>query len=394
MIINRPQISIENDLAYYRVSVESVAGKEILWYTIPSEHAELLSDSSDGALVALLMPAMEKGEDIFVDGTVSERLLHNLSGPLQEILQLQLPFLKKISITVKEINENRTIPPKGVATGFSGGVDSSSVLYNYCSEDTSPGYRITHLLFNNVGSHGKKGEPLFEKRYKELASAAESLGLPFLKINSNLDSFYNRRIDFLATHNLRNGSVPLMLQNGIGRFMYASAYDFPQVAIGPGDDSICGEPILVPYLSTETLDAISTGNEFTRVEKTLQVMTLPQSREVLSVCISEDDDNRYVNCGSCSKCLRTLATLDIAGCIEDYASMFDLKPYGRQKKRYFARLLSSNDPYMREIVEFAKEKGYRFPISSHIIKGTGFFPFKSLLKRVSRKFKARFKKKH
>jgi hypothetical protein len=392
--ISTPQISIENNLAYYRIPVESSAGTEILWYSLGAEHADLLSDSSDAALVALLMPAMEKGEDIHVDGAVSERLLHNLSGPLQELIRQQLPFMKKIDIKVKDTNTKPIPSPTGVATGFSGGIDSYSVLSQYSRPDTAPGFKITHLLFNNVGSHGRNGDQLFQKRFKELSSIAENLGLPFLQINSNLDSFYNKKINFPKTHTLRNVSVALMLQKVIKRYLYASGFHFSNILLGSQVIEALIDTATAPYLITESLDTMCIGSEFTRVEKTLQVMTLPQSREVLSVCISEDDDNRYVNCGSCSKCLRTLATLDIAGCIEDYASMFDLKPYGRQKKRYFARLLSSNDPYMREIVEFAKEKGYRFPISSHIIKGTGFFPFKSLLKRVSRKFKARFKKKH
>jgi hypothetical protein len=393
MKISTPQISIENDLAYFRVSVESSAGKEILWYTIPAEHAELLSDSSDGALVALLMPAMEKGEDIYVDGTVSERLLHNLSGPLQEILQLQLPFLKKISITVKEINENRTIPPKGVATGFSGGIDSSSVLYNYCSEDTSPGYRITHLLFNNVGSHGKKGEQLFEKRYKELSSAAESLGFPFLKINSNLESFYNKRIDFPATHTLRNGSVPLMLQNGIGRYFYASGLHFLNVDLGPRSSISRGDAVILPYLSTETLDFMSIGAEFTRVEKALQVTKIPQSRESLSVCHNENNLSGYRNCGTCVKCLKILTTLDIAGCMEDYGTAFNLNAYKSQKTLHIAELLSLKDPYTKEILQFAKDRGYRFPMLSCLINASGFFVFKRLLKRVLKKFKGLFRKK-
>src|SRR5690606_21978448 len=117
------------------------------------KYGELVSDRSDAALVALLIPAMVLGEDIYLDGEVSEKLLYNLSYRVQKIVKSLIPRLTIVKIYPSKINSNQ-FNAKGVATGFSAGIDSFSVLADHYYHSTSQNYTITHLLFNNVGSHG------------------------------------------------------------------------------------------------------------------------------------------------------------------------------------------------------------------------------------------------
>ncbi|MEM9246786.1 MAG: hypothetical protein AAGA67_13760, partial [Cyanobacteria bacterium P01_F01_bin.153] len=55
--------------------------------SFPEQHGDLVSDRADGALAALLFPAMARGEDIHIEGTLSERLYYNLSGRCQALLR-------------------------------------------------------------------------------------------------------------------------------------------------------------------------------------------------------------------------------------------------------------------------------------------------------------------
>ena len=181
MKISKTQIIQRNKKIIFQVNVESIKGNSILWYSLNEAHSHLVSNSSDAFLVALLIPAMELGEDIHIEGSISERLLFNLSGGFQKLLQNIIPRLNHVKIFAEDTSSRQTQPANGVATGFSGGIDSFSVLADHFYSKIPQKFRITHLLFNNVGSHGHGpgGERLFQDRYERLVPAAETIGLPF-----------------------------------------------------------------------------------------------------------------------------------------------------------------------------------------------------------------------
>jgi len=387
MKISKPQIVQENKLIIYRVGVESIKGNETLWYSLHESFGDFLSNSCDAPLVALLLPAMAIGEDIHINGMISERLLYNLSGPFQRLLQHVIPSLRHVKIHPEGVWRGKADPAPGVATGFSGGIDSYCVLADHYYSNILEQFKVTHLLFNNVGSHGSGGERLFRERYNRLLPVAELLGLPFLIINSNLDSFYGKRLGFQQTHTLRNASVALLLQGGIGRYMYASGFNYSDAFVGPTYDIAHSDTITLPLLSTDTLDAFSVGSEYTRVEKTLHVAEVHESYRTLDVCVNAHNTGGYTNCSMCWKCLRTLVTFEIAGYLDRYSTSFDLNAYKSQRNKYLAKLLGSHDPLLRELVQFAKERNFSFPISSRGINATGFYQMARLSYRVMRKLK-------
>lgn len=387
MRIGKPQITCENKQIFYRVSVESVKGNATLWYSLHESFGDLVSTSCDAPLVALLIPAMATGEDIHIDGKISEKLLYNLTRPYQRLLQHVLPTLRQVKINANDIFTGQVGRASGVATGFSGGIDSYCVLADHYFSKVGDGFKITHLLFNNVGSHGRGGEMLFKERYKRLLPSAERMGLPFLMINTNMEAFYGKGFDFQKTHTPRNASVALLLQGGIGRYMYASAYRYPDLYIGPASSMAYSDGISLPILSTETLDIFSSGSEYTRVEKTLRVSEVAESYNSLDVCVNANYNGGYTNCSHCRKCLRTLATLEIAGLIERYASSFDLDVYGGHRILYYAKLLSNRAPLHSEIIQFAKQRRYSWPILSRLIQP--FYIATNVVERRLQKVKPR-----
>ncbi|ABL00356.1 hypothetical protein [Pelobacter propionicus] len=367
MILSTPDIVQRENQVFHQVTVESPKGSSFLWYSVEEPFGGLLSHSCDAALVGLLIPAMACGEDIHIRGAVSERLLYNLSGPCQSVLRYVMPRLRPIRVTADTLSPSLTPRPAGVATGFSGGIDSYCVLADNLGADTLPGFRITHLLFNNVGSHGKDNERMFHARFEHLAPSARRLGLPFVKVDSNLGSFFGNGLGFTKTHTFRNASVALLLQGGIGRYLYASAFNYQNVFVGLAREIAYTDSISLPLLSTDTLDAFSAGSEYTRVEKTVRVADFAESYGTLDVCINSHQRGTVTNCSACPKCLRTLATLDIAGLLERYSAVFDLEAYRRQKNVYFAELLAIRNPFHREIIAFARRRGYPLPIASRIL---------------------------
>lgn len=360
MKIGPPELVQADGALVYQVAVNGADGERRLWYQVDAEYGGMVSDRSDAALAALLVPAMARGEDIELTAPVSEQLYHNLAGRYQRILELTNPRLARIQVHAQHLRPS-VEGGQGVATGFSSGVDSFCVLADHHYAPVSPGFRLTHLLHNNVGSHGIGGEALFQERHEQARAGAQRIGLPLIAVNSNVDAFYEDRpgLTFPQTHTPRNVSVALLLQRGLGRFLYASAYSDKQILQG-GDLGSSGgtDPFTLPLLSTEGLTAMSVGGEYSRIEKTLRVAEVPDSWDMLDVCAAP---RRAGNCSRCWKCMRTMLTLELAGMLERYEPVFDLPTYRQHRTEYLAWLTRQQGALERELLDFVRERGYPLP---------------------------------
>jgi hypothetical protein len=122
------------------------------------------------------------------------------------------------------------------------------------------------------------------------------------------------------------------------------------------------DSVSLPLLSTEVVGVFSAGSEYTRLEKTLRVADIEDSYQTLDVCVQEE---KAGNCSTCWKCMRTLLTLEIAGLLDRYKHSFDLQAYRSHHERYIAEVLKSrHDPMLRDVVSFAKKRGFEFPLTA------------------------------
>jgi hypothetical protein len=352
--ISKPVIQYHNDQTRYEVQTDQGP----LWFSVQAEFSDFISSNSDAALAGLLIPAMLRGENIEIEGNVSARLHYNLNGRMQALVRSVLPELKRVRITASSLTTSEA-RPRGVATGFSGGIDSYCVIADHLLTDCNPHYRLTHLLYNDVGAHGAPGK--FDFYFDKISKAAAPLGLPIIKVASNLTDFYPTSPTFQQTHTLRNAAVALLLQGGIGKFLYASAYQFSDQKFAPSNDIGFTDAAGVQFLSTESLDAFSVGSEHSRVGKTLIVSQHPETYQTLDVCTSEDHSR---NCSACFKCMRTMLTLEIAGRLQFYCDAFDLEKYQSHRAWYIGHVLAADDPFSREIAGFMRRENFPIPLAS------------------------------
>lgn len=368
MKVTGPTVTVDRDIAVWQCQVTLKDGRSRpLFYSVPSEHRDLLTDRIDAALVGLIIPAMDRGEDLHLEGPVSVDLLHQVQTDYAYLLTLLYDTPGEVKVSSEEV-ASMTAPASGVATGFSGGVDSFSTLADHYFSNIPDSLRISHLLFNNVGSHGLGGERLFRQRYERLIPVAEKLNLPFIPVNSNLDSF--NEYGFELNEPPRNASVPLLLQQGIGRFLHSSAYPYPEVGVHSGSlhAATHADPITLPLLSTSRVRMFPAGVRYTRSEKTMQIAELPLTHTSLDVCVSLGrSDSGPPNCSACWKCLRTLLTLEIGGVLDRYEAVFDLDIYRRRREWYMASVLASRDSLSRDILAFARARGFSFPSSARAL---------------------------
>lgn len=355
-LVTRRPYRLRDDEGNVRVVAE-VEDAPALWFSVPPEAEALLGARADHVAVALLLPAMRYGRDLRIGGVVTDSLLHRLNHDLQSLVRDIHPGYRRIVVSADE-----TAPagpaPSGVATGFSGGVDSFATLTEYAHSAAVPdSLRVTHLLSNNVGAHGDGGRELWRRRFEGLHPVARDLGLPFIPVDSNIEEHYPR-MGFQETVVLRNAAVVHLLGGGIGRSYHASEGPFRSIRIPPphGDIGLAGGLIL-PLLSTTALTMESTSSGSSRIERTLALVGAPYAR-YLDVCIDTDPE-RVGNCSACWKCMRTMLTLEIASRLDDFVpAVFTRTPYEQRRSAYYAQIMSSIEPNDIEVVEFGDRHGW------------------------------------
>ena len=367
MKIHRPELINDGENVKIQCYFEYAEGSDFLWYSLDKKYSKyLVTEKLDGFLIGLLIFAMKKGEDIYLDWPVSEKLFFNLSNYYIKILAITTS-LKPVKIYPSSLDNGTSYPSENaVATGFSGGVDSFCTIYERLFKKNIPeSYKITHFIFNNAGSHGEfdivHGRKLFNERYEMLKSFPEEIDKDFIKIDSNISDILN--INFELTNTPRNLSAVLLLQKLFSKYYYASSYNYLDCFVGASDTATSfSDPITLSLLSTETLEFIPDGSQYTRVEKTEIIADFNYAHKYLNVCFHEGE-----NCSVCSKCGRTLLTLEILGKIEKFKNVFNLDKYNLFRNGYIINLLKKKETALnKEILDFAKSKNYSFPIKNKI----------------------------
>ncbi|GAA1799151.1 hypothetical protein [Agromyces neolithicus] len=331
-----------------------------LWFRLPEEHAPLVTDRADPAVIGLLIPAMHAAEPMHVSGPVTDELAHNLTHGYQHILETVIRGLRRVNVDATNTTPGGE-PARGVGTGFSAGVDSYAVLAEHFFQPVPQDLRVTHLTFFNVGSHtsGERGRSVFRSHRDRLVPVAQEIGLPFIPVDSNLDDFYGFT-NFQQTNGPRNLSAASLLQAGLGRYYLAGSVSFPNITVRRLHDTAFSEPISMPLLATRQFRPISHGDQYTRVEKTLMVADIPVARTSLNVCTNPLPDGG--NCSHCPKCARTELTLEISNRLEEFRVVFDIAAYRKSRTSFMDWVVTQRSSVLAgEIREQARRAGFRLP---------------------------------
>jgi hypothetical protein len=354
-----------------------------LWYSVPERYADYaVTDRYDAFVIAMLPLAMRNKEDLVVKGAVSEKLFYSLACHYIRILPMANSRYGEIAIVPDSLigSAGRLSSAGGVACGFSGGVDSLYTVKLHTSGSVPPSYRLTHLLFNNVGAHGQKdlalAHQLFEERLAILSPFAGEMGLEMVRVNSNLDQTLPG-ISFTETHTLRNVSVALLLQKLMSKFLYSSGVVISEQGLKGGINRRVRRYRVKRYhdfldsqtvhlLSTESTDCILVGAEMGRIEKLEALKDYPLAQKYLNVCTST-----VTNCCACKKCLQTLAILEAIGGLEKFSAVFDLQEYARHRTKnvIFDILGRPGDITYERLVNYRRRKGLSYPLPHRIAGG-------------------------
>ena len=371
MIIRTPHKDFANGELIVRATIAYNNTEEECFYSVPEKFAEFAdTESSNCFMVGLLYPALRYGEDIHVEGKVSARLLYNLNHYLIPMMAMCDSRIHRIKVTAAETDSKGCPEAEAVGTGFSGGIDSFTTIYEHFAQPTPVGFRLTHLFFFNVGAHGipknegdlKVIERQFHARYKKLKPFTEEVGLDFITVNSDVHKFHPWGHLEVAT--FATVSAVMFLQRGVQRYYIASSgHTYVQLWHFLGEH---GRPdaierlnmLLLPWLSTESLELVDDGTMYDRSQKTALIADYAPVAKYLNVCYGHDSLD--TNCSVCIKCLRTLLTLEILGKLDVFGGVFDLEKYRREaRRRFIAETIVSEkrNLFSGHLMELARERG-------------------------------------
>ena len=284
--------------------ISALVGPYPIWYRVSSEYSIAPNDATC-FLSSALVPAMLIGRDITVDPEyfISQNLMDNLDR-IQEIFTCWNPIFKKISVQAR----TKTLNSSGVncSAFFSGGVDGSYTLLKH--KDILENLILINGFDFNMDSNTWRN--MVERNQK----IAKMMGKNLITIETNLKEFTAHfGLSRFANYGATLASVAQLLNV---RDIYLSAALTYEYIIPDGS-----HPLLDPLWSTETCKLHHTGLESDRMKKVELVKNVPEVLSNLWVCW---EDPR-VNCGTCSKCIRTYIALKLSN-IDDFPFQQAIRP--------------------------------------------------------------------
>lgn len=334
--IKQPKVVSDSVSATLEVVISISEERSKIWFKVEKKYEEYLCyERSDAFVIAVLNYAMRNKHDIVCEAPISEDLYYNIDKYLIDAIKSYNNDFYRPIITASVAS--KPLPCAGaVGTGISCGVDSLHALA--CQTELKfKKHNITHLTFNNVGSHGEgeKADILFNKRLVYPKKFAEEYGFELVISDSNLMNVVQQ--DHFKTHTYSSMFAVYCLQKLYSVYYYSSAgFKYHEFTFEDREKICCAsyEFISLPLFSTHNLRIYSEGEGLSRLTKLKDVVNYSPSYKYLNVCLKESH-----NCGKCEKCIRTLLGLDALGQLDKYKDVFDIKYYRKHKSWYLQKML-------------------------------------------------------
>jgi len=281
-----------------------VGGREV-WIEAPGALAP--APRGEMFLAIGLFLAMARREDLVVDPALP--LCPELSARLPHIIAIIRQWNPELGAPRIEARQEPVAAQPGlVFTSFSGGVDSTYTFHRHRDS-------ITHLLVTNCFDEAGATEP-FEALVKKVAAFADEHAKAVLPIATNA-----RRVceaqgmswDYL------HGPFLCLTAAAFGPAQYFIPSSFSVRQLKPWGS----HPLLDPMWSTATTRIVHDGIEVPRTEKIRALSRDPALLRYLQVCWY----SKINNCGTCTKCTRTLLVLRELGVTD--APFPDVDPTAR-----------------------------------------------------------------
>ena len=370
IIIGKPYIERDSNNGRIRLCSEITdEEKRTLYYEVSPEYEDyLVVENSDAFVLGLLHHAMNVGKRIICEIGVTEQLLFQLKNYYIPIIASNMPDLQAIDIDAKVLSPIDKLY-NGVITGNSGGVDSFYTIMKY--KELSDGYKLTHLLFNNISTEDSDEDRIrsvYERSIAEKEAIANEVGLDSINMYTNLYSFYKSHFIYNYYFAAQYCSAAYAVGKLVTVFYFSSAYTPSKFSLDHKkiSDSSNFDLFSLSCFSLKNLFIYSSGTEATRIEKMDYIVDSPCVQKHLQVCSEEQYEGYYknntklitkLNCGVCRKCRRTVSMLYCDNKLDLYENVFDLSVFKSNKAKYIGyELATDHGSFSRMISRRMKER--------------------------------------
>ncbi len=300
ILVPKPRRSIERGLLVTSADVVVGQATREIWFRAQPGP---LADGVESFLAASLIPAMRCGaRRLFVEGSASPRLLEG-ADRIQDIFVAWHKGYERVEIDVGSRADSST-KSREVGCFFSAGVDSFYTVLRHLDE-------ITTLVFVHGFDVRLDDLELRDTVIGGVRRAARALGKPLIEVETNVRELVETvpRVDWdLEAVGAALASVALLLAPRFRRVYIAAGNTYDRL---PPRGS---HPLLDPLWSTEAMEIVHDGCEASRLGKLELVVGSRAAARTLRVCW-ENRGGAY-NCGTCEKCLRTMACLRALGSLD------------------------------------------------------------------------------
>ena len=311
-------------------------------------------------VTALLIPAMERGEDIYVDDVLDADQVHRINKYIVSMLSEKNRTLTSITVTSK--SQKAFAPPKpgtrGALTGMSCGVDSLRTLmvYGPDGQDVPDHYRLKYFGVYDVGAFYNSAQQ-FPRALEKAKQVADSNGCKVFGVSSDFGKFYETSFPLSCT--MRHVACTMCLTDFVDVYLVSSAYPWPVVGIQANAPTAMEalDPILLPMLSTNQLEMFSACANDRREDKVKSLLLHSPYLNQIDVCTRPTDKRDYnINCGTCQKCADFVLLAEYMGLKDKIAPYFDLVSFERRKFRIFQRIFTSQTIFLRQYPGLARDE--------------------------------------
>ena len=192
--IGKPQVKSDATTAtlFVDITIDDIC-KEV-WFRVDKKFEDYLCyERGDAYVIAVLNYAMRNHHDIVSEAPLTEDLYYNIDKYLVDAIAQYNKDFYRPNITADVASE--ALPCAGaVGTGISCGVDSLHALACQTAMKFKR-HNITHLTFNNVGSHGEGeyAEQLYQARLERPRAFAKEYGFEIVASVRRMAFMFSRR---------------------------------------------------------------------------------------------------------------------------------------------------------------------------------------------------------
>jgi hypothetical protein len=355
MIIHQPGIVRKDDQVKLvsRVEFDTPSGSMPgeAYYAYPHDHEGQLSSTNEAFAAALLLVAMYFKEPLEIRGSVSSKFAYGLIE-YGHIFRMWMPeSFHEIEIKFeKVVAKNAAKAPSGVATAFSGGVDSHySLLTNRAESQPLKDYQLTHGIYVHGLDINLDEIEAFQTSYQKYARVFKDFGLALIPVETNTREFSRYWLDWTIMSGGPLLGAGLGLEGLLSRYYIPSSFSYYNIV--PNGSS----PLTDHLLSTETLDIVHHAAHKRHYEKMEAISNWPVAHENLRVCIATPKPLDGYNCSRCNKCLANMVRFELFGVHEKFKTF--RQPFSWKLFLHWWLIAQIGNQAIREVNVLAIKKG-------------------------------------